>query len=346
MNFFDRKTITIAKALVIASVVLGHILEAMLLEGDDRRFIDGFYKSIYLVHMPFYFILSGCLFKGAQPKVKYLVKKGKHLLLPYAAWLIIFNIMIIAGFIVNLIQGNLAGEKLQFYQQRFFSQLYGGMEVHGYQMILWFPMCLFFTQQLANYILDKLEKQTAMIIVITTFSYVLGYMNQYFFPEFHLPLAINVVFGALPLFLLGYYIKKYPPKRNAFWMLIILCVVACISLFVYNSPLYYHMRAANYGVPIISTLATLGGFFMILLISSYMSRGKYGYNIMEPVGNSSMTIMYLHALFLVIARSLNIHNIFLLLIVGLLIPTLIHLTVGRVNLLSKLFLGENKRPGH
>lgn len=346
MNFFDRKTITIAKALVIASVVLGHILEAMLLEGDDRRFIDGFYKSIYLVHMPFYFILSGLLFKGAQSKSKYFIKKCKHLLVPYAAWLIVFNIKAVAGFMVNLVEGNLVGEKLFFYRQHFISQLYGGMELSGIQMILWFPMCLFFTQQLANYILDKFEKQTAMIIVITTFSYVLGYMNQYFFPEFHLPLAINVVFGALPLFFLGYYLKKFPSKMSVFWMLITLCTMACVSFFVYNSPLYYHMRAANYGVPIISTLATLGGFFMILLISSYMSRGKYGYSIMEPVGNSSMTIMYLHALFLFIARSLNIHNIFLLLIVGLLIPTLIHLTLGRVNLLSKLFLGENKRPGH
>ncbi|WP_066433703.1 acyltransferase family protein [Gelidibacter algens] len=342
MNLYDRKTITIAKALVIASVVLGHILEAMLLDGNRSGFVSGSYNSIYLVHMPFYFILSGWLFKGAQPKLKYLIKKSKHLLVPYAAWLIIFNIPAIAGFIFNLSQGNMVGEKLVFYQQHFLSQLYGGMAVSGIQMILWFPMCLFFTQQLANYILDKFEKHVTVITSITALFYTLAYVNQYFFPEFHLPLAINVVCGALPLFLLGYYIKKYPIKMSFFWGLIVFCLVICVSLFIYSYPLTYHMRGANYGIPIISILAALGGFFTVLLISNYLSRSKYVYSVSQPLGKASMTIMYLHALILVQIRTLDVYNVFWLLIAGILIPTSIHLAMGRVSILSKLFLGEDK----
>ncbi|WP_417860050.1 acyltransferase family protein [Winogradskyella sediminis] len=343
LKLLDRKTITIAKALVITSVVLGHVLEALLIKGDGNIFIEGWYKSIYLFHMPFYFILSGFLFKGAQPKKKYLIKKCKHLLIPYATWLLIFNIKAIASLFFNLVQGNLVGDKALFYKQHFISQLYGGMEVHGVQMILWFPMCLFFTQQLANYLLNQFEKKNSIILVIAL-TYLLSYINQYFFPSFYLPLAINVVCGSLPLFFLGYYIKKNPLNLGSFWTLVALFFVACFILFTYQYPIDFHMRAANYGIPFISTLSALGGFFLVLLISKYISRSNYTFRVLQYVGNSSMTIMYLHAFILVQLYALGIYNIYLLLIIGLFIPVFIHLTMSRVNILSKLFLGEVKKP--
>ena len=341
LDLLDRKTITIAKAVVITSVVLGHLLEALLLDGN--RFIDGFYHSIYLVHMPFYFILSGLLFKGPQPKSKYLIKKIKQLIVPYIAWLIIFNLKAIVGFGANLVQGNLAGEKLFFYKAHFFSQLYGGMEVHGHLMILWFPTCLFFTQQLANIVLCKFEKQTPAILLIGLTVFTFGYINQFFFSEFHLPLALNVVAGALPLFLLGYYIKKHPPNMGLFWGGVGLCLVTCIFIFVYNYPLAYHMRSANYGVPLLSTFAAIGGFFLVMFLSKQIARNTYLYNVLNPVSTASMTIMYIHALILGLMRGLHLYNIYLLLVIGVLIPTLIHLALSRINVLSKLFLGEDKK---
>lgn len=343
IDLLDRKTITMAKAIVIISVVLGHILEALLLEGNNNRFIDGFYHSIYLVHMPFYFILSGLLFKGPQLKSKYLIKKIKHLIVPYTAWLLLFNVKAIIGFGVNLVQGNLEGEKLIFYKEHFLSQLYGGMEVHGYLMILWFPTCLFFTQQLANVLLCKFEKQTPTIILIGLTIFTLGYINQFFFPEFHLPLGLNVVAGALPLFLLGYYIKKNTPSIGLYWGGVVFCLVTCILIFAYNYPLAYHMRAANYGIPILSTFATLGGFFLVMLLSKQIARSNYLYVFLQPVCKASMTIMYLHAFILVLVRTYQINYIYMLLVLGIIIPTLIHLVLGKVDLLSKLFLGEENK---
>lgn len=343
LDLLDRKTITIAKAVVITSVVLGHLLEALLLDGNGNRFIDGFYHSIYLVHMPFYFMLSGLLFKGPQPKSKYLIKKTKHLIVPYIAWLLIFNLKAIIGFGANLVQGNLSGEKLIFYKEHFFSQLYGGMEVHGYLMILWFPTCLFFSQQLANIVLRKFEKQTSAIVLIGLAAFTCGYINQFFFPEFHLPLALNVVAGALPLFLLGYYIKKHPSNMGVFWGGVVFCLVTCVFIFIYNYPLAYHMRSANYGAPLLSTFATIGGFFLVMFLSKKIVRSTYLYNVLKPVSTASMTIMYIHALILSFMRGLDLNNIYILLVIGVLVPTLIHLVLGRINVLSKLFLGEHKK---
>ncbi|NRD23236.1 acyltransferase family protein [Winogradskyella litoriviva] len=342
LNIFNRESITSAKALVIISVVLGHILEAILMSDGEHKILNGLYQSIYLVHMPFYFLLSGWLFKGAQPTVKYFVKKIKHLLIPYFTWLIIFNSKAIAGFFANLIQGNLAGEKALFYKNHFLTQLYGGMEVHGFEMILWFPMCLFFTQQLANFIMVKVNKN--LIILVVVLAYILAFVNQYVFPEFHLPLALNIVCGALPLFFIGFFIKKYSLKSYQVWILVVLCLLTSVIFFVGNFPLTYHMRSAQYGMPVISAFAALGGFYIVLFVGNYISQNKRTFKVLQYVGKSSMTIMYLHALILIELYALNINNIYLLLIIGVLIPTLIHLIMARVNWLSKLFLGENKLP--
>ena len=339
----DRNTIVTAKALVISSVVLGHILEAIVLNGKASHATESFYHIIYLVHMPFYFLLSGWLFKGAQEKKGYFIKKTKHLLLPYLAWLLLFNFKALSGFAINLFQGNLTGDKLNFYQSHFYNQLYGGMEVHGIQMILWFPTCLFFTQQLANLILNKFDQQQKKLIGIGFAFYTIALVNQFLYPSFHLPLALNLVAGAFPFFLMGYLLKKNPLKNASNWFLVITCVIACILIFTVHSKISFHMRIADYGFPVLSMLAAVGGFFMILKLSKQLVHLSILQRIFNSVSQASMTIMYIHALILVIIRGLGITDISLLLLLGLLIPTLIQFLLSKFNMLSKFFLGEDQK---
>jgi fucose 4-O-acetylase-like acetyltransferase len=195
--------IDIAKALVIASVVLGHVLETGVLKGSGGGMTESVYLGIYLFHMPFFFLLSGWLFKNPLPVGVFFRKKLLHLMLPYLAWLLVFNLKAMAGFGVNLVRGSLDAEKVQFYLGHFSAQLYGGLEVHGTQMILWFPTCLFFTQQVANWVMLRVPGTTTQVVIVAG-CYGLGYVNQYAFPGFHLPLGLNVVAGALPFFFLGH----------------------------------------------------------------------------------------------------------------------------------------------
>ncbi|WP_370390813.1 acyltransferase family protein [uncultured Winogradskyella sp.] len=343
IHLLERKTINIAKALVITSVVLGHILEGVVLNNEAATTTKAFYDIIYLVHMPFYFLLSGFLFKGAQPQRKYFIKKTKHLLVPYTAWLVLFNLKAIAGFTVNALQGQLNADKLAFYKEHFYSQLYGGMEVHGYLMILWFPMCLFFTQQVANLLLHIFKNRKLFSIVVTLGFYVLGYINQFIYPQFHLPLALNIVAGALPFFMLGFYLKQDPLKSLFFRSIIGFSLICGIVIYGFGYPLAYHMRAADYGVPVISTLAALGGFLGILVFSQHISNNKSIYTVLWPISRASMTIMYVHAFILTLCRAVSINNGFLLLLAGVLVPTFIDIGLRRQALLSKVFVGALKR---
>ena len=338
----DRNTIVIAKALVISSVVMGHILEAIVLNGKASHATESFYQLIYLVHMPFYFLLSGWLYKGAQEKKGYFIKKAKHLLWPYLAWLLLFNTKALLGFAINLFQGNLTGDKLIFYQSHFYNQLYGGMEVHGFQMILWFPTCLFFTQQLANIILNKFDQQQTILIGIGFVFYAIALVNQFLYPKFHLPLALNVVAGALPFFLLGYLLKNNLIEKLSNWILIISCSIACLLIFTAHTNLSFHMRIAEYGFPVFSIVAAAGGFLLILKLSKQLTQLTMLRTIFNSVSQASMTIMYVHAWVLLKLRISGITELSLLLLLGVLIPTLLHILLSKFNLLSMFFLGEDQ----
>jgi hypothetical protein len=177
--------INVAKGWVIVLVVLGHVLEGHILHGDVTAISGAAYAWIYSFHMPFYFLLSGWLFKGPQPPGRYLLSKSRHLLVPYMAWILLFNAVAIAGLCANIARGSLTPEKQVFYADLFQKQAYGGMYVHGYEVVLWFPTCLFLTQQLANAWYASLHRY--MVWVLATVLYVVGYLNQYAASDFHLP---------------------------------------------------------------------------------------------------------------------------------------------------------------
>jgi hypothetical protein len=102
------------------------------------------------------------------------------------------------------------------------------------------------------------------------------------------------------------------------------------------------MRKADYGFPILSMLAAVGGFFLILKLSKQLAQLNIFTKMFNQVSQASMTIMYIHALILVIIRGLGIMDISLLLLLGVLIPTLIHILLSKFNMLSKFFLGEDQ----
>ncbi|SFH16006.1 hypothetical protein SAMN04487988_12215 [Algoriphagus hitonicola] len=50
--------------------------------------------------------------------------------------------------------------------------------------------------------------------------------------------------------------------------------------------------------------------------------------------------MYIHVFIFVNLRGIDLNNMILFLILGVLIPTLIHFLLSKLNILSKFFLGE------
>lgn len=335
-------SVDIAKAVAIGCVVVGHVLEAGVLRDGGGGIREGAYLGIYLFHMPFFFLLSGWLFKEPQPVVGFFRKKFQHLMLPYLAWLFIFNLKALAGFGANLVRGGLDPEKWQFYFELFGSQLYGGLEVHGSQIILWFPTCLFFTQQFANLLMLRLPGIGMQVGLVSAF-YGLCYGLQYLSPVFHLPLAIDCVAGALPFFFLGHWLRKEPDMLPVRWAGPVF-VAVFLGIAIWRLPLGYHMRMGEYGVPIISTIAATGGFLLLLGVCRRLAVRVAVARCLKPVGDASMTIMYLHAVVMSLLSSRGFDDPWLQVALALGLPLAIHAALSRVNATRRIFLGASTRP--
>jgi fucose 4-O-acetylase-like acetyltransferase len=328
-------SIDLAKALAIASVVLGHILEARVL-ADGGMVETVLYRWIYAFHMPFWFLLSGYLYRSAQEPGRFFGKKFVHLMVPYLAWLVVFNGKAIAGLGVNLVRG-MTDEKWQFYRDHFYNQAYGGELVGGAQMVLWFPVCLFFTQQVAN-LLFRFVPQPSLRWAIGLIFFVFGYANQFLVPDFRLPLALNVVAGALPFFLIGHALRG-PWPRWRVPLALLPVVLVMLGIAIPQWPLHFHMRMAEYGWPLLSTLGALGTFLGLLQLCRSLARIPWLVRIANPVGEASMTIMYLHVVVLVQLANIGATSWIFLLIGGVFLPTALHLVLERISLLRLCFLG-------
>lgn len=330
-------SIDLAKALAIASVVLGHILEARVLAaGGVVEMV--LYRWIYAFHMPFWFLLSGYLYRSAQAPGLFFRKKFQHLMIPYLAWLAVFNAKAIAGFGVNLVRG-MTDEKWHFYRDHFYNQAYGGELVGGAQMVIWFPVCLFFTQQLANLLFRFVPKPSLRWGLGLVF-FILGYCNQFLAPDFRLPLALNVVAGALPFFLLGHHLRE----RNSRWLMATACgmaILVMVGIAIANLPLHYHMRMAEYGWPVVSTLGAVGAFLALLQLCRWLGKMPWIPSLAAPVGEASMTIMYLHVVFLQLLPKYGMGAWPILLVGGVLLPTAVHIVMARIRIFDKIFLGAS-----
>lgn len=340
----EKKEINIAKTFVIVLVVLGHVFEGNIYNYHGNLVDLAGHKLIYSFHMPFYFILSGYLFTPGQELREYFHKKIWHLMVPYLFWLLIFTSKALVGLIVNVLRGSMNHAKLSFYDQYFARQFFGGVEFEGYQIAFWFPTCLFFTQQLANYIFYKFQKSRDRHFIVGI-VYLAALLNQFYYSSFHLPLAINIVAAALPFFYVGQMLKyisrdtfyKLGIYASALWCFIALFILSGLNIFE------VHMRTAIYGVPIISVITAVGAFICILQ-ASCMIKHRWIISICRPIANSSMTIMYLHVFFLIYCRELGIENRMILLLIGLVVPLLCQKSFMYVPYFRRLFSGgaENR----
>lgn len=267
-------SLEIAKAVGITAVVTGH--------ANGESWIG---SAIYAFHMPFYFILSGSLFRAKQPPIPYFKRKASHLLIPYFMYLLLNNYASISGFSANLILGSMTAEKLGFYSDLFFRQLVGGQNLKGVTAALWFPTCLFFTQQISNIILTLRAWITRAIIIII---YISGYINQHLFPDFWLPMGLNVTAAAIPFFCCGRWIKNQFGSGLSI-ALIIAFMLYCISIPWIGTDASYDMKYSNYGIPIISSLVAAGGYFFVFYTARFLNIGRLGEAI-SRIGKASMTM--------------------------------------------------------
>ena len=277
-----RKDIDILKGIGILLVVIGHSIPEL----------PNFSNLIYLFHMPLFFYISGIFFRANKSIQELTNKKLKALILPYFAYLLIFNSKAIIGFSINCLKG-ISNEKLKFYGEHFLDQLYGGSRLTGDLSVFWFIPCLFFTQIIYAFV----ARQNVSIRVLTiSVFYGLAIVNQFIFPEYSLPLALNISLFAIVFFHLGYLIKDKLLDHKVYNILMLLVILsASYRLFSGEYGISLNMKEVNYGYPVLSIFTALSFINLTFVIARKMQNSNFITNrIFVLLGNASMTIMFVH----------------------------------------------------
>jgi polysaccharide biosynthesis protein PslL len=274
--------IDVCKGIGIAAIVFGHALPEA---AATTRFL-------FLFHVPLFFFLSGYLHKRQADFASYLKKKAAHLLLPYVAFLICL------APIEYISQARHGGTFLQTTGKL----LWGGPEMPGVFAIFWFVTCLFLTQQVMNILIVKLSTRSLVSVVVGFFCG--AYLLAYYFPRFNLPGDGNVVLGAAPFFLAGYFYRKLR-STTTITMFSAPLVLTSFVLIGMGVRISYNMRNSDYGIPIVSFVLSLACIAGIFWLSQALSSLPLVARVLSSVGAASMGIMYVHELFITRLKALN-----------------------------------------
>lgn len=293
-----------AKGLGIVCVVAGHVLSP----GAATQ-------SIYLWHMPLFFALSGYLF-SPKPLWAYARQKAQHLLIPYASFLLLLSL----------------GPLLQGQTWHLWKMAYGGRALTGTWGTFWFVPVLFLTQQLANVLMNTCSR--GLLAGICLLSLLAASLIA---PAAPLPLALDVVLFALPIFWIGQLCKGREPE--SLWIsalgllgLVLSAMGALPSL---------DMKQGNYGWPLLSLVFSLAAVHLACQISR-LNLGRWDPR--ASLGRASMTIMFVHPLLFRLLRD-DLHwlsHAGLLTLCAIAGPWLLHELLTQTALTRRLFLGESK----
>ena len=263
------------KGLGIYLVVLGH--------ANINSALQHF---IYLFHMPLFFFLSGYLHTTRTDLGGFFRKKAIHLLVPYAAFLVLLyplglvRVMFHHGF----------GPALGY---AFFAALWGGARLQGLYGVFWFLPCLFMTQQVMNLLLARFRWRTIASVVFI--AALLSYLNADLAPQLSLPLDTNVVPAAMPLFYLGFLARTIPAKLHSI-LVVIAGLGAALGAYLEHLavPVFYDMRAGVYGIPGLSLILAVCCIVCLIAISQWSTMVVALRKLLTRLGAASMGIMFIH----------------------------------------------------
>lgn len=304
------------KGLGILAVVAGHIYG-----GEISR-------NIFIFHMPLFFFISGYLFNPTLEYKKYFTKKVVHLLIPYFFFLIPLYVFLM-GF------PSLDIKEIIIYFSR---PIIGGRLLKGYFGVFWFVTCLFLTQQIMNYLINKKNQKKILLLMLSML--IISYSNTYIFPKIWLPWNANVVLASLPIFYIGYIYRKLNFKVNNI-LLVTLGAVVILFSFYYPENVY-DMKNAKYGIPIITLVSSLIIILNIKYISIKLSNYKFSYRVLSAIGKASMVIMYLHQTIEKLTKSYLSDDKTIRFLIAIIMSYLIYLLLSKFKFAKAFFLGSYK----
>ncbi len=321
------------KGIAIVTVVAGHILDSKIA------------KYIYWFHMPLFFFISGYLYKEKYDYLAFFKKKFFHLIVPYISFIILFSLPTVAAYIQEFWQSQQSDSVYQL-ALFIFKQLYGGQILTGKFGVFWLVTCLFFTQQLYNFIYTKFSSDRWLINIIMLNFYCLAMIDCWFFSDISFPWNINVVLMAFPFYWVGHMVSKKPTIFN-YKKLFFVAVILFLSQLLIDKRSFlditFDMKYRTYGIPIVNLVIAISGIIIIINLAQILNKIQFIDRVTRQIGIASMVIMYLHQpIQLGLEKSQFLDKGIIRLIASLFIPYIVYKVMVNFSVTRKYFLGDFK----
>lgn len=318
-----KEWIDALKGIGIVAVVLGHAF----------GWRDGsILPLIYLFHMPLFFFLSGYLYKPSPDLWVFLRKKTFHLLVPYAAFLLL--IVVIPDVFRAVASHNFGIVEAKHMLK---NVIYGGRRLEGAATAFWFVPCLFLTQQIFNLLAVRGRRGGLLLIIVA--ATVASFVNSLLYQDARLPLNANVVLAALPLFYLGYVFKRYENRR---WITPTAFAVGipAIALVLAGLPNFYDMKVADYGIPGVTMASAIAVTIALIAIAKQLERVSVVSRGFVALGQASMVIMFVHQAVFLMRAELGSNNRGYGIVLAIAVSYLVYLLAKRSRISRAVLLGS------
>ncbi|MDQ7095583.1 acyltransferase family protein [Desulfosporosinus sp. PR] len=272
----------ILKGLGILTVVWGHA-------GSKISFY------MFWFHMPLFFWISGYLyrFKPGERGSSYLLRKAKHLLIPYVFYLGFLTLIALA---FALWKGQAAA---QFWEQNWQALLLGGSLLAGVYATFWFPTCLFAVQIVYDVLCRRVSSPVLKGLLVLG-CFLLAYWESRYHAGIFVPWNLDVGLYAIVFYALGQAMRQNKLLAGARGRTLVFGISWLIAIgFVYLYAQHildygldmkhrqYYYFGLNLLLPAAFTLIIVQ-LSMLLTKIPAVNRGLIG------LGKAAMVIMYLH----------------------------------------------------
>lgn len=225
-----------AKVFAIYLVALGHLLSKTGREGYILNFI-------YSFHMPFFFFISGYLFKIKESNFRSFLKGSiRSLLVPYVLLNLIGNFFLIPTWVLA---------KQWPIDQLFY---FITADCHGEPGPTWFLVCLFQVRLLSYFIVRQTPVWRLLVVLFCV-------LIAYLFP-FHLYWRIDTVFMVLPFYIAGYELKSKLSFFSSKISFFILLLIVLLSTMIMGYSNVYLRLFGDY--PLLYYPYAFAGIFMLI----------------------------------------------------------------------------------
>ncbi|WP_340264204.1 acyltransferase family protein [Sphingobium mellinum] len=302
--------IDVARGIGIIAVVIGHVWT----RGPLR-------DAVYSFHMPLFFLLSGLLSRS-QPVAAFTLRQLGSQMRPYAAFL---TLLILVDQIIEPLRGH--RPIFHHWPQDLLPILLGGAWLRGPYTIFWFVPCLMVSRILFNALLarwpDPLDRRwTWVLMPMLLLAYGVGNVTR------NSALGLLTVPMALMLLWVG-SLWQTVGWRDWIWVPLGALSLAGLSGILPT----LNMKAADYGLPLLSIASAIATSLLLFRISIRVSPVGA---LLGAIGRASLVIMYLHVA--VIHYLAPILGKPWLLLLALLVPTAAYYGLRALPIARRVFL--------